>query len=260
MRPCIAHRLLKNTVLKSLLYRLSPEWQTCKRATPRTFILGVRDRSITAIILNPLTEVNLEPGSPKPNKITVYLASASPRRRELLQQAGIRYQVILPDIDEVVQLGESAEVFVIRVAREKAQAGQALVIKEGRPAAPVLGADTCIVLENEIIGKPGSRAEGIRMLTRLAGRSHEVLTGVALVEEGNIQQALSCSRVVFGPLSAKEIEDYWESGEPADKAGAYAIQGKAGAFIERIEGSYTGIVGLPLNEIVSMIKKTGAGL
>ncbi len=227
---------------------------------PRTFILEARDRLITAITLNSLTEVNPESGSPDPNTVTVYLASASPRRRELLQQAGIRYQVIQPNIDEVVHPGESAEAFVLRMAREKAQAGQALVIKEGRPVAPVLGADTCIVLENEIIGKPVDREEGIRILTSLAGRSHEVLTGVALAEEGSIQQALSRSRVVFGPLSAKEIEDYWESGEPADKAGAYAIQGKAGAFIERIEGSYTGIVGLPLNEIVNMIRKTGAGL
>ncbi|MEE8388137.1 MAG: Maf family protein [Acidiferrobacterales bacterium] len=202
--------------------------------------------------------MNPDSDSPDLKQITVYLASASPRRRQLLQQAGVHFQVILPDIDEVVKSKESAEEFVMRMALEKAQAGLALVIKENRPLAPVLGADTCIVLENEIIGKPGSRAEGIRMLTRLAGRSHEVLTGVALVEEENIQQALSRSRVVFVPLSAKEIEDYWESGEPVGKAGAYAIQGKAGAFVERIEGSYTGIVGLPLNDIVSMIKKTGA--
>ncbi len=237
-----------------------PEWRVGKHVTPRTFILGARDCSIDAIIRNPLTEVNPESGSPGPNVITVYLASASPRRRALLQQAGIRHQVVLPDIEEVVQPGESAEVFVMRVARDKARAGQALVAKEGKPSAPVLAADTCIVLDNEIIGKPGDREEGIRILTRLAGRSHEVLTAVVLMEEGKSQQALSRSRVVFGPLSEKEIEDYWQSGEPVDKAGAYAIQGKAAAFIERIEGSYTGIVGLPLFEVVSMIKKTGRGL
>ena len=106
------------------------------------------------------------------------------------------------------------------------------------------------------IGKPRDREDGIRILTRLAGRSHEVLTGAALVNEGNVLQVLSRNRVVFGPLSANEIEDYWHSGEPVDKAGAYAIQGKAAAFIERIEGSYTGIVGLPLFEVVNMIKKT----
>lgn len=203
--------------------------------------------------------MNPESGSSGPNAISVYLASASPRRQALLQQAGIRFKVILPEIEEVKHPGESAEVFVMRVARDKARAGRELVIKEGRPAAPVLAADTCIVLDKEIIGKPGDREEGIRILTSLAGRSHGVLTAVVLMEEGKSQQALSRSRVVFGPMSEKEIEDYWESGEPIDKAGAYAIQGKAAVFIERIEGSYTGIVGLPLFEVVNMIKKIGTG-
>lgn len=204
--------------------------------------------------------MNPESGRANPNTVTVYLASASPRRQALLQQAGIHHQVILPEIEEVVESGESAEIFVMRVARDKARAGQALVIKEGRSAAPVLAADTCIVLDSEIIGKPDNREDGISILTRLAGRSHEVLTAVVLMEEGTSQQVLSRSRVVFGPLTEKEIGDYWESGEPVDKAGAYAIQGKAAAFIERIEGSYTGIVGLPLFEVVNMIKKTGTGL
>lgn len=157
----------------------------------------------------------------------------------------------------MVQPGELAEVFVMRVARDKARAGHALVIKEGMPSAPVLAADTCIVLDSEIIGKPRNRDHGISILTRLAGRPHEVLTAVVLMDEGKSQQVLSRSQVVFGPLTEKEIEDYWESGEPVDKAGAYAIQGKAAAFIEHIEGSYTGIVGLPLFEVVNMIKKTG---
>lgn len=189
---------------------------------------------------------------------TVYLASASPRRQDLLRQAGIAHQVIVPSIDEVVQSGETAEDFVMRVAREKAQFVLALVAQQGKPAAPVLGADTCIVLEGEIFGKPADREQGIHMLSRLAGRSHEVLTGVALLSEGKLLQELSRSRVVFGVMSASEIEDYWDSGEPADKAGAYAIQGSAAAFIERIEGSYTGIVGLPLFEVTNMIKKFGA--
>ncbi|MFV1997097.1 MAG: nucleoside triphosphate pyrophosphatase [Acidiferrobacterales bacterium] len=204
--------------------------------------------------------MNSESGSPGPGTVTVYLASASPRRQALLKQAGIRFQVILPDVEEVAQPGELAEDFVMRVARDKAQAGQDLVIKENRPSAPVLAADTCIDLDNEIIGKPGDREEGLRILSRLAGRSHQVLTAVVLMEEEKSQQVLSRSRVAFGPLSEKEIEDYWESGEPVDKAGAYAIQGKAAAFIEHIEGSYTGIVGLPLFEVVNMIKKSGTGL
>lgn len=187
----------------------------------------------------------------------IYLASASPRRRQLLQQAGICFRVIFPDVDEVLQPGESAEGFVQRMALTKARAGLALVTGENRPPAPVLGADTCVVLGNEIFGKPRDREDGMRMLTRLAGRSHEVLTGVALVTEGSEKQALSRSRVVFRPLSVNEIEDYWHGGEPADKAGAYAIQGQAAIFIERIEGSYTGIVGLPLFEVVNMIRKIG---
>lgn len=204
--------------------------------------------------------MNPESGNPVSSTVTVYLASASPRRQALLQQAGIRFQVILPDVEEVVRPGESAEDFVMRVAQDKARAGRVLVTKEGRPSAPVLAADTCIVLDNEIIGKPADREEGIRILTRLAGRSHQVLTAAVLMEEGKCQQALSRSRVVFGLLSEKEIEDYWESGEPVDKAGGYAIQGKAAVFIEHIEGSYTGIVGLPLFEVVNMIKKSGTGL
>lgn len=209
-------------------------------------------------IQKPLTEANPEPDSPGLKQVSVYLASASPRRRQLLQQAGIRFEVILPAIEEVARPGESAEEFVMRMALEKAQAGLAQVVAENRPRAPVLGADTCIVLDNEIIGKPRDHADGIRMLTKLAGRSHEVLTGVAVVNEEKVLQVLSRSQVTFAPLSADEIEHYWRGGEPVDKAGGYAIQGQAAAFIERIEGSYTGIVGLPLFEVVTMIKKIGA--
>mgnify|MGYP002335757358 CR=1 FL=1 len=176
----------------------------------------------------------------------------------MLQQAGIHFEVILPAIEEVARPGESAEEFVMRMALEKAQAGLAQVAAENRPPAPVLGADTCIVLDNEIIGKPRDHEDGIRMLTKLAGRSHEVLTGVAVVNEEKVLQVLSRSQVTFAPLSADEIEHYWRGGEPVDKAGGYAIQGQAAAFIERIEGSYTGIVGLPLFEVVTMIKKIGA--
>lgn len=210
--------------------------------------------------LKPLAEVN--PGIERNNAepITVYLASASPRRRQLLHQLGIRHQVVHPGIDETVRQDESPQDFVLRMALEKARAGLVRVQADGSMSAPVLAADTCIVLGGEIIGKARDRADGIRILQRLAGRSHQVLTGVALVEGDVVQQVLSCSVVVFGPLSVEEIEAYWDSGEPVDKAGAYAIQGKAAAFIERIEGSYSGIVGLPLFEVVNMIKKTGAGM
>lgn len=203
--------------------------------------------------------MNSETSSAKSNSITVYLASASPRRQQLLHQVGISHQVIRPDIDESVRQDESPEAFVSRMALEKARAGLVRIQAEGFIAAPVLAADTCIVLDGEIIGKARDRSDGLRILQRLAGRSHQVLTGVALVAGDDVQQALSRSVVVFGSLSANEIEAYWDSGEPSDKAGAYAIQGKAAAFIERIEGSYSGIVGLPLFEVVNMIKKTGAG-
>lgn len=210
--------------------------------------------------LKPLAEVNPGIDRSYAEPITVYLASASPRRRQLLHQLGIRHRVIRPDIDETARQDESPQDFVLRMALEKARAGFARVRAEGLALAPVLAADTCIVLDGEIIGKARDRADGIRILQRLAGRSHQVLTGVALVDGDVVQQVMSCSVVVFGPLSVEEIEAYWDSGEPVDKAGAYAIQGKAAAFIERIEGSYSGIVGLPLCEVVNMIKKTGASL
>jgi len=210
--------------------------------------------------LKPVDELNSGIGRAKPKPITIYLASASPRRQQLLHQVGVSHQVIVPDVDEVVWQGESPEAFVTRMALEKAQAGLARVQAEGLSPAPVLGADTCIVLDEEIIGKARDRSDGIRILQRLAGRSHQVLTGVALVTGDDVQQALSRSIVTFRALSNEEIETYWDSGEPDDKAGAYAIQGKAAAFIERIEGSYSGIVGLPLFDVVNMIKNSGAGM
>lgn len=188
------------------------------------------------------------------------LASASPRRRELLRQIGIAFATLVPDVDETPAADESVEDFVVRLAIQKAQQGMALARKQGRRMLPVLGADTSITLDGEILGKPVNREHGTAMLARLAGRTHEVLTAVALVSEGKVQQRISRSRVTFAPMTGDEIAAYWETGESVDKAGSYAIQGKAGAFIEHIEGSYSGIVGLPLFEVGLMLKNLGIRL
>ncbi len=181
----------------------------------------------------------------------IILASQSPRRAELLRQVGIEFRALPADVDERVLAGEGAADFVERVAITKAQA-----VHASYPDSPVLGADTAVVLDHRILGKPRDRADAIDMLLTLSGRTHEVLTGVALVSD-TTRYALNVSRVSFRELSAAEAEAYWASGEPADKAGGYAVQGLAAAFIERIEGSYSGIMGLPLFETVNLLKQAG---
>jgi septum formation protein len=190
----------------------------------------------------------------------VILASASPRRQELLGQIGVSFQTVVPDVDETPRENESADAFVERLAVEKARNGLLLASELGMTNAPVLGADTCIVFDGEILGKPVDRDHGIAMLARLAGHSHEVLTGVALVDASREQHAISRNRVTFAPMTPDEIAAYWDTGEAADKAGAYGVQGKAAAYIERIEGSYSGIVGLPLFEVAGMLKNLGMQL
>ena len=189
----------------------------------------------------------------------IYLASASPRRRELLRQLGVEFEAMPSNILEVRQAGESPADHVLRVARDKAQFVAKLVNERGLPVHPVLGADTEVVLDGEILGKPQDRAHGMALLRRLAGRTHEVLSAVCVVDQGSGHTALSTSRVTFSPLMEAEIAQYWETGEPADKAGAYAVQGKAAAFIERLEGSYSGVMGLPLHELAGILKKIGKG-
>jgi septum formation protein len=189
----------------------------------------------------------------------IYLASASPRRRELLRQIGIEFEAMPSNILEVRQAGESPADYVLRAARDKAQFVAKLVNERGLPVFPVLGADTEVVLDGEILGKPQDRAHGMALLRRLAGRTHEVLSAVCVVDRGSGHAALSTSRVTFGSLTEAEIAQYWDTGEPADKAGAYAIQGKAAAFIERLEGSYSGVMGLSLHELAGILKKIGKG-
>ena len=189
----------------------------------------------------------------------IYLASASPRRQELLQQLGIAFEAMPSNILEVQERGESPEAYVSRVAADKARFVENLIKERGLPAHPVLGADTEVVLDGGILGKPRDRDHSIEMLQRLAGRTHEVLSAVCLVHAGKEYAALSRSCVTFTPLTPAEIGQYWETGEPVGKAGAYAIQGKAAAFITRLEGSYSGVMGLPLHELSEIMKKIRVG-
>jgi septum formation protein len=187
----------------------------------------------------------------------IYLASASPRRRELLRQLGVEFEAVPSNLLEVRRTGESPVEYVTRVARDKAQYVAKLVKDREMPVHPVLGADTEVVLDGEILGKPRDRAHGMEMLRRLSGRTHEVLSAVCVIARSAERAALSVNRVTFDALSEQEITQYWDTGEPEGKAGAYAIQGYAAAFIARLEGSYSGVMGLPLHETSIILRKIG---
>jgi len=189
--------------------------------------------------------------SPVPDP-SITLASASPRRRELLDQIQVSYEVLPVNIDESNRPGESPQQFVERMALEKAQAGY-----EKAPERPALGSDTIVVLGQQILGKPENRQKGIEMLSILSGRKHQVMTAVCIFGSNFRQCVLSTSEVEFTELNLQQIEEYWETGEPADKAGAYGIQGRAAKFIKNIRGSYSGIMGLPLFETAELLKASG---
>ena len=194
----------------------------------------------------------------------VYLASQSPRRQALLDQIGVAYQVLLPsDLEaaealEAVLPQESALRYVKRVTRLKVQAAMQQMRQQSLPFAPVLCADTTVVVDRQILGKPANARQATDMLRLLSGKAHEVLTAVAIGHNQDIQLALSRSRVKFAPMTAADIQDYVASEEPMGKAGAYAIQGRASAFISHVSGSYSGIMGLPLYETTLLLKKIGA--
>lgn len=192
------------------------------------------------------------------NMQAIYLASASPRRSALLRQIFVPHQILIPNIDEARQPAESPAEYVVRLARAKAQRiWERLPVDQRRP---VLAADTTVALGDEIFGKPADRTEGVAMLQRLAGRSHQVYTAVALSHAGGAEHALSVSEVAFRPLSEAECQAYWNSGEPQDKAGGYAVQGLAAAFITRLSGSYSGVMGLPLAETAQLLSRVGWSL
>ncbi|WP_416140165.1 Maf family protein [Halomonas sp. HK25] len=182
------------------------------------------------------------------------LASASPRRRDLLAAIGVTVTVCPVDIDETPRTGESACAYVTRLAREKALAGARLA------TLPTLGADTAVVCDGEILGKPEGPEHAANMLRGLAGRTHEVLTAVAVSGPAGVHEACVATRVTMRAITDDEISAYWASGEPADKAGGYAIQGLAAVFIERIEGSHSAVVGLPLFETAALLRRQGVAL
>lgn len=196
---------------------------------------------------------------------TIYLASRSPRRRELLAQIGVRFQLLLfrseprpdRDLDETVLIGESPGVYVGRVARVKAEAGWARLEQRNLPLAPVLAADTTVALDGRILGKPFDRREAADMLAALSGRRHQVVTAIALRHEERTESALSTSEVEFRAITSDEIHAYVDAGEADDKAGAYAIQGRAAQFIVEMRGSYSGVMGLPLYETAQLLERTG---
>ena len=185
--------------------------------------------------------------------LTICLGSASPRRAELLQQIGVRFEIRVADIDESVQTGEAPDRYVVRMAEEKARRVHGLNEGTALAGLPVLAADTTVVLGGQIMGKPADHQHAVDMLSSLSGRTHEVLTAVSLLHGGRQSTRLNTSRVTFSPLPAADIERYWQTGEPADKAGAYAVQGKAAVFIESLEGSYSGVMGLPLFEVGQLL-------
>jgi septum formation protein len=197
---------------------------------------------------------------------SLYLASQSPRRRQLLRQIGVAHQLLLPDDDEdaegleAVRPGELPAVYVQRVTRAKLQAAVARLARRGAAPAPILCADTTVALGPRILGKPADAAEARAMLHSLSGRTHRVLTAVAVHDGRRTQAALNVSHVRFGAMPAPAIDAYVAGGEPFGKAGSYAIQGSIAAWIEHIDGSHSGIMGLPLYETAALLRRCGLAL
>lgn len=187
----------------------------------------------------------------------IYLASRSPRRGELLGQLGVSFEVLPSDVDESVLPGEAPEQYVLRLAREKAAVCVQRLAQQGLPALPVLAADTTVCIDGMILGKPEDDADAEAMLRRMADRWHMVHTAVAMADANRVEVALSSTQVEMAPLSEAQISAYVASGEPRDKAGSYGIQGRAGTFIRRIEGSYSGVMGLPVYETAQLLKQFG---
>ena len=186
----------------------------------------------------------------------IYLASKSPRRRELLRQIGIEFELLMlrdepgrPGfVSEIPHNGEAPEDYVIRIAREKAESGWSAILGRRLPQRPVLAADTTVTIDGKIMGKPASPEEALDMLRMLSGRTHQVLTAVAVIAQDELREALNRSEVTFSDVNDSVLRAYCATAEPYDKAGGYGVQGNAAQFIERINGSYSGIMGLPLFE------------
>jgi septum formation protein len=188
-------------------------------------------------------------------RATIILGSASPRRRALLRQIGIACEVQTADIDERVHDDEAPAEYVLRLAIAKAKKVASELVQG--TSLPVLAADTAVVVDGRILGKPANRSDAVSQLQQLSGREHEVLTGVALAFDNTMETRLSVSHVRFRQMDRSEIAAYWDTGEPVDKAGSYAVQGIAAVFIEEIRGSYSGIMGLPLYETAQLLRSVG---
>jgi len=188
----------------------------------------------------------------------IYLASRSPRRRDLLGQLGVAFGVLDLEIDETVLAGETPDALVLRLATAKAEAGLALLGAGATDA--VLGADTIVVVDDEVLGKPRDAEDARSMLRLLSGRCHQVLSAVALASDAGTTTSVSASRVCFRELSAEECAAYAATGEPLDKAGGYGIQGRAAAFVKDLQGSYSGVVGLPLYETAELLQEAGVAV
>ncbi|MBQ5940475.1 MULTISPECIES: nucleoside triphosphate pyrophosphatase [unclassified Massilia] len=201
----------------------------------------------------------------RPNDKKIYLASKSPRRRELLRQIGVDFELLAlrndpvrgADVSEDVHAGEAPVDYVARVAREKGAFAWNMVLSRRQPLRPVLSADTTVTIDGQILGKPANTREAVEMLERLSGRTHEVLTSVAVHGMNIAEQITQVSTVRFAKLTPEQIRAYCASPEPYDKAGGYGIQGAAAVFIEHIEGSHSGIMGLPLFETANLLRKAG---
>jgi len=195
----------------------------------------------------------------------IYLASKSPRRRELLRQVGVEFELLMlrsdpargADVSEDVLPGEDPHAYVARVAKEKGAFAWKMLQMRRQPLRPVLTADTTVTIDGEILGKPADNAEAVAMLERLSGRTHEVLTSVAVHSERIAEQVTQVSLVRFARLTPSQIQAYCASPEPYDKAGGYGIQGLAALFVEHIEGSHSGIMGLPIFETANLLRKAG---
>lgn len=201
----------------------------------------------------------------KPADKKIYLASKSPRRRELLRQIGVDFELLLlrdtgprgPDVSEEVLPNESPENYVVRVTREKAEYASKMMLLRRLPVRPVLAADTTVVIDGRVLGKPADKTEAMDMLRALSGRTHQVITSVALHHDENTWQVTQSSDVTISPMTEDMMRAYCATTEPYDKAGGYGIQGMASVFIERIAGSYTGIMGLPLHETAQLLNQAG---
>lgn len=204
-----------------------------------------------------------------PGENMIYLASKSPRRQELLNQIAVRFTILdVPQqdpvhsdmVNEAVHSGENAYDYVSRIAREKAEYARQFLVTQNMPEHPVLTADTTVVMEGEIIGKPADKNEAAEILRRLSGKTHQVLTSVAVRNKEHLFQTVQTSDVTFALLTSRHINAYVDTGEPFDKAGGYGIQGLAGKFITHITGSYSGIMGLPLYETTVLLRKAGISI